>query len=155
LEKLASVDQKRAEVQAFLAEHATLLSRQASVQASWRRYRGRRLGPYYRLSSREGEKQCSLYLGRCPKMAEEVREALGALQGPLRHERELNREVRQIQTAIREEKQALDRDLLPRGLYRKGNEIRGWRALRRSSQAPTGPRETAPEASPGSQQTSM
>lgn len=128
LENPDFVDQKSAEVHRLLASHAVVLSRQGSVHQSWRYYRGRRLGPFYRLIYRQGGRQWSVYLGRDEGLANEVRQALRKLQAPLQH-RALDRQLALVKAMQKKQKQALDAELHRRGLYRKGNEIRGWRHL--------------------------
>ena len=50
-------------VRAWIFAHRRLLATQGTVTASWREYQGRRLGPFYRLAYREGNRQRSVYLG--------------------------------------------------------------------------------------------
>jgi hypothetical protein len=146
LENPESVDQKRAAVRRLLAELASTLRRQGSVQQSWRTYRGRRLGPFYRLAYREGGRQCSVYLGSDEELVNEVRQTLQVLQSPLRHDRQLERQLTLVKAALKDQKQALDGELRQQGLYRKGAEIRGWRSRPRKP-----PRQVpAPAATPGS-----
>lgn len=127
LEKPDFVDQKRAEVHRLLASHAAVLSRQGSVHQSCRYYRGRRLGPFYRLIYRQGGRQWSVYLGRDEGLANEVRQALRKMQAQLQRDRAMDRQLALVKATLKKQKQALDPELHRRGLYRKGNEIRGWR----------------------------
>jgi hypothetical protein len=138
VEKAESVDQRRARVLAFLAGHAEALCRGGSVQQSWRYRGGRRLGPFFRLAYREGAKQCSLYLGRDPALAGEVRAALRQLQAPLRQQREADHRLAEIRAELRQQRRALDGELAQRGLRRKGSEIRGWRTLKGPPREPPG-----------------
>jgi hypothetical protein len=133
LENRESVDQKRCQVQRFLEEHTTALSQQGSVQSSWRYHKGQRSGPFYRLSYRQGGRQCNLYLGRDHRLAAEVRLLLEKMQAPLRRRRQVDRQVQQIKAELKTQKHLLDQDLEQKGLYRKGHEIRGWRRFRKSS----------------------
>jgi hypothetical protein len=136
LENPDSVDQKRGRIHQFLRDHADALSQQGSVQRSWRYYQGRRLGPFYRLAYREGGRQCSLYLGSDPTLAEEVLGVLEQMQAPRRHLLETERQLQKIKAQLKSHKRALDGELEQRGLHRKGNEIRGWRHLRQSRREP-------------------
>ena len=57
-------DQKSHKALTLLREAPTRFACQGTVTTSWRTYRGRRLGPYYRLAWRENGRQRSIYLGR-------------------------------------------------------------------------------------------
>jgi hypothetical protein len=120
---LSSVDQNR--VLRLLADQRELFARQGGVHPSWRYYRGRRLGPFYRLLYRQDGKQRAVYLGADLALAEEVRAALGELQSPLRERRERRRLLEGARRALRAQMTELDRELKKVGLYRKGNEVRG------------------------------
>jgi hypothetical protein len=114
-----------AEIAVFLAAHAGLLARQGSVQPTWRRHRGRRLGPYYRLVYRDGGRQVAVYLGRDADLADAVRAELARLQAARRAGRLFARLVRAARAARRETIRDVDRRLRARGLYLKGYELRG------------------------------
>jgi hypothetical protein len=143
LENPEVVDQKRARIQKFLADHSAALSQQGTVQCSWRYHQGRRLGPFFRLAYREGGRQCSLYLGRNPQRADEVRKVLEQLQAPRRQMLETERQLTKIKAQLKSHKHTLDGELEQRGLHRKGNEIRGWRRLRQSRRQPPASRSSA------------
>ena len=131
MENKRSVDQKRAAVRRFMAEHAGMLSRQGSIITSWRRYKGQRLGPYHRLAFRLGHEQRSVYLGTDTALADEVRQALEKLRAPHRERLQLE----QVRRALRRELAArdadLDQELRLAGLHRKGRQILGWRGVKR------------------------
>jgi hypothetical protein len=139
LEKTESVTQKRREVFHFLGRYQDLLRRQGSVQAAWRLYRRRRLGPFYRLHFRENGRLKTLYLRGDVTLAAEVRQALADLQAPGRVRREIERQRGQVLAIFRATKRACGRELQARGLWLHGNEIRGWRGL------PCGPHPAARE----------
>jgi hypothetical protein len=130
-----SVAQNREQVMEFVAAHAGQLGRQGSVHAAWRSYRGRRLGPYFRLLFRLDCRQHSRYLGTDPAFAEEIRRLLAAMQAPLREGRVLARYRAQLRAALRQQKRELDGQLRRLGLYLKGSEIRGRRKPRPSARA--------------------
>jgi hypothetical protein len=131
------VAQKKDLVLRFIADHALILSRHGSVQATWRLYQGRRLGPFYRLVYRSERRQHSIYLGRQEGLAEEVRRLLAEMQAPVRQSRLLARTKRVARQALRGQKRELDQVLHEHGLYLKGHEVRGWRgALPRPSAKP-------------------
>ncbi len=64
----------------LLADHPDRFARQGAVVASWRTYRGRRLGPYYRLAWRENRRQRSIYLGPGGPLVDEARRRLHQAQ---------------------------------------------------------------------------
>jgi len=104
-----------------------LFFRQGHVAATWRRRDGKTFGPYYRLSYRDGGRQCSVYLGRAGALVERVRQALGAIQQSLAQHRMFNRMRRQILASLRITKLRVRALLRPFGLRLKGFEVRGWR----------------------------
>jgi len=129
LENGQVVDQNLHPALELIASQPRLFQGQGSVVAGWRRYRGRRLGPYYRLVYRHRGRQCSVYLGRSGELAERVRAALKQLQAPLRRFREFARVRARIKASLRRERAWLDAELRKSGLYLKGFEPRGWRQL--------------------------
>jgi hypothetical protein len=131
------VDQKRRAILRFLTEHPELFGRQGTVHPSWRAYRGRRLGPFFRLAFRQAGKQQSIYLGCDPAFAAEVRATLEQLQAPVQTERELRKLCATARQALAEQKRRLDHELTPLGLYRQGSEVRGWRGAASSLGADT------------------
>ena len=125
MENPQTVDQTAHRALDLIASQAGLFARQGAVVATWRDYRGRKLGPYYRLAYRENGRQRSVYLGRCPTLVARVREALAAVQAPLRQSRALRRMKTQAKAAFRAAKAELDRRLRPIGLFLKGMETMG------------------------------
>lgn len=127
MEKSDLVDQKIAEVKRLLASRPDIFLRQGTVVESWREYRGRRLGPYFRLAYRDGNRQGSVYLGRSVQLADAVRTLLNE-----QHRDQVNqRQLRRLQASARAELRKIRRrwaqDLRQFGLYLHGSEIRGWR----------------------------
>ena len=127
MENRDSVDQKRAAVKRFLAEHATALAHQGSIVQSWRHYQGRRLGPYYRIACRDGRAQRSVYLGMDRELVNEVRRVLEELQRPSRDRRQFEQVRRAVGRQLAVQQAELDQELARANLYRKGWQILGWR----------------------------
>jgi tRNA/tmRNA/rRNA uracil-C5-methylase (TrmA/RlmC/RlmD family) len=121
---------KRQDILQTLAARPDLFGRQGVVVATWRSYRGRRLGPYYRVEFRHGDKHQSIYLGACAGFAEEVRQWLRDLKRPIRQERAYRRERAKLRAVLRRQKHRLDVELEKIGLYLKGYEVRGFRRAR-------------------------
>jgi len=137
MENRQVVDQTPHAALTLIASRPTLFARQGSVVASWRHYRGRRLGPYYRLAYRQNGRQCSVYLGRCDQLVRRVRAELQKRQSPWRRCRALARMRTRLKASLRREKACLDVHLRKLGLYLKGFKSRGWagktlRTVRRS-----------------------
>src|SRR4030042_6599751 len=88
MENRKTVDQNTHRALGLIASRPTLFARQGAVVATWRRYGGRRLGPYFRLAYREAGRQCSVYLGRAGRGVEAARGAWAELQRPLKRHRE-------------------------------------------------------------------
>jgi hypothetical protein len=127
LENRETVDQKTHPALALIAAEPGRFRRQGVVVAGWRTYRGRKLGPYYRLAFRRDARQCSVYLGRCRELADRVRAALKRLREPLRRARQIARMRAAVKASLRREKLRLEGQLRKFGLYLKGFETRGWR----------------------------
>ena len=138
-EKSKNVDQKkRLAVLAFLDAHRTLLARQGTIVASYRSYRGRRLGPYYRLAFRDAGKPRSFYLGSDPGVVAVARESLQRVQAAGRGDRHTRQLRRALRAGLRRSKRAMAGELGELGLRMRGFEIYGWRQL--------APRRLAPAA---------
>lgn len=122
------VDQRRMKVERFFVEHREAISRQGVVVATYRHRDGRRLGPYFRLSCRIGKRQVSIYLGADEQLIRFARDYLSRLQ----HARKVNMQMAKLRRRLRRQARlarlSLDAELKPLGLYRQGNEIRGWRS---------------------------
>ena len=113
-----------ARIEAQLLARQELLASSGRVEENWRTYRQRRLGPYYRLVFRENKQKRSIYLGRCPILAERVRRFLADLQRPARERRYLRRLRRKTRAALRLETKTLAAYLAPLGFHVKGGFIR-------------------------------
>jgi len=127
MENRESVDQNTNRALGLIAARPELFGRQGAVVATWRKYRGRRLGPYFRLAYREAGRQCSVYLGRAGRVVETVRARLAELQRPLKRYREYRQARAQIKASLGPVKRELDRRLRRLGLRLQGFEVRGWR----------------------------
>jgi len=129
MQNQTTVSQKAQErfeqVRAYLEAHRALFSTQGSVVATWRVWQGRKLGPYFRLAFREGRRQCSLYLGRCQWLAEQVRGLLGRIQEHVRWRRQSFRLQREARAALRKAKAQLKAIMAIYGVRMKGFEFRG------------------------------
>ena len=136
MEKSDLDDQKIAarldRVEAQLSAHPALFATQGAVLATWRTYRGRRLGPYFRVSWRERGRQRSIYLGRSEELASRVRRLLDDRHRPRREKRRFERLKAQVRASLRRCKARLKEELAMIGIHLKGFEFRGAaRALAR------------------------
>jgi len=86
-----SVDQKssmrRVELLAKIRQAAPAVATAGSIVETWRTYRGRRLGPYYRLAYRESGIQRSIFIGGDSQLVAAARELLAELQADERARR--------------------------------------------------------------------
>jgi hypothetical protein len=113
---------------ALLREDPTRFATQGTVVETWRTYRARRLGPYYRLAWRENGHQRAIYLGRQSPLVDEVRRLLHEAQTIRRMIREHRRRqalfkqhvIRPLQRYVKEMFR-----LFGNGLYVKGSNIGG------------------------------
>ncbi len=114
-------------VQLFFEANPQIFARQGTVAATWRTYKGKRLGPYYQLTYRHQDRQHWLYLGRSEQLANQVRELLNHLHRP-RDERRINRRLlSQARVSLRLAKAQLKQACADRSITLKGWEFRGVR----------------------------
>ena len=140
MEKSQVVDQKATErferVRSYLVARPALFAAQGVVVATSRRYRGRRLGPYFQLAWREAGRQRRFYLGRSLELVDRVRKLLDQLQQPHRRRRLFARLKRQARSALRRWMAEIRPQMAQWGIQLKGFEFRGTRrALRRYTHA--------------------
>ena len=102
-------------VRQLLDDRRSVFARRGSVVATYRRYRGRRLGPYYALIFREEghrrDPQRTVYLGGNAELADAVRRVLTKTQAPrdqIRDERRAQRRrIAQTEARLRTVDQTL------------------------------------------------
>jgi hypothetical protein len=117
----------------------SVFARQGTIVASYRAYRGHKLGPYYRLIYRAAGRQCSVYLGKSEKILAQVRRLLEKLQKPLKSRQILQHAQKTAQADLKRHMAQFRIDLLRVGLQLRGYSVRGWRrfrALRSTSLVP-------------------
>jgi hypothetical protein len=114
-------------VESHLLQHPALFATQGSVAATYRTYRGRRLGPYFQLVYRQDGRKRSIYLGRSQELADRVRQLLDQLQTPHRQRRLSKRLTAQVRSSLRLWKDRLRNVLVLWGITLKGFEFRGVR----------------------------
>ena len=121
----------RQRITELIAANTSTFAHQGSVVEGWRDYRGRRLGPYFRLAFRVDGRQKSIYLGADKTLADDIRKRLTALQEVRRKQQALSHLRALIKKSLANHRQRLQAELAEVGLYLKGNEIRGIRNLNR------------------------
>ncbi|MBN2579784.1 MAG: DUF1678 domain-containing protein [Pirellulales bacterium] len=121
----------------------SVLARQGTIIASYRTYRGQKLGPYYRLAFRDEGRQRSIYLGKSEIILRQVRNLLEKLQKPLKTRHNLRHAQKVMQAAMKKHMARFRVDLLRVGLQLRGYAVRGWRRYRRlrSQRTPQAPRD--------------
>jgi hypothetical protein len=131
MEKTAFDDQKIAarfeRVRAQVLAHPALFANQGFVAATWRTYRGRRLGPYFRVSYRESGRQRSIYLGRSEELADRVRRLLADVQRRRRKRRLFAKLEAEVRASLRRHKARFKEYLAQWDIRLKGWEFRGAR----------------------------
>jgi len=127
LENRNLVDQKFRDICDRIESRLDVFAHQGTIVESWRTYSGRKLGPYYRLSYRDGEKQQSIYLGKSKEFADRVKQRLDEIQSPVKQQRRMERIISCARAELREHKRRWNADLEKFGLSSKGYEVRGWR----------------------------
>jgi len=99
----------------LLDERPKVFARRGSVVATYRRYRGRRLGPYYALIFREEghrrDPQRTVYLGGNAELADAVRRVLTKTQAPRNQIRDERRAQRRRIAQTEAQLRTIDRTL--------------------------------------------
>ena len=113
----------------FIQNNAQTFARCGSVVATYRTRGTNRYGPYYRIAYRVAGRQCSIYLGRCKKLADRARTLLARLQQPRDYRRQCRKAERQRRTTLRRVIRHWQQTIRSYGLNLRGCEIRGWRTL--------------------------
>lgn len=111
---------------AAIAANPWLFARQGAVVASQRRVGQCMYGPYYHLDFRQAGRHRSIYLGRPGPVVEQVRQALAAVQGPVRERDALGQIEREARASLRIARRGLNGALGALGLRLQGAEVRGW-----------------------------
>jgi hypothetical protein len=101
-----------------------------SLVATWRNYRGRRLGPYYYFRYRAAGRRNSIYLGGEGPSVERVRQELANRQRLWAERQVLHDLRRQALASLRIHKRSLQNEISRLGLRLQGWEVRGWRTSR-------------------------
>ena len=84
-------------LQRQLLENKELIARDGCLGAIWKTYRGKRLGPYYRVEFRLNRTTRTIYIGRDEELVKMVREMIDELKQSRREDRL----IRQARTAAR------------------------------------------------------
>ncbi len=127
------------QVRAAILAHAAFFVDYGFVEATWRTYRGHRLGPYFRVRCRQrsgrhalgsgaAPRPTSIYLGRSPELAARAGNLLDDLQQYTRNKRRCEELHRQVRRSLTGAKQELRRLLAERGTVQRWFE----RSLRAS-----------------------
>lgn len=147
MEKCSFVDQKVEPkfpaIREFILDRRPVFLRQGSVVATWRSYRGNRLGPFYSLRYRIDGRQAAIYLGRSAALVRQVRNLLRDIQ----QARQIARLKRQARAEFRRQKRLLEQDLASMGLSLRGFEVQGWRGVERGD-LPVAPANSFKEGKP-------
>ena len=102
-------------VRQLLDDRRSVFARRGSVVATYRRYRGRRLGPYYALIFREEghrrDPQRTVYLGGNAELADAVRRVLTKTQAPRNQIRDERRAQRRRIAQTEAQLRTIDRTL--------------------------------------------
>jgi hypothetical protein len=103
---------------------APALAESGAIRATWRTYRGRRLGPYFRVVYCYRGRQKWIYVGRSAELAGRLRQLLALFQAPAAERRQLRRLCVAARRALRTQKAAWQAELARHGLLAKGFELR-------------------------------
>ena len=112
----------------FIRQNAQIFAQNGSVVATYRTRGTKRYGPYYRVAYRAAGRQCSVYIGRCKRLAIRARKLLARLQRPRDYRRLCRRANRERKAATRQVIRWWQHTIRSYGFDLRGCEIRGWRA---------------------------
>jgi hypothetical protein len=123
-----------------ISDLKSLIARQGVIVASWKTYRGRKLGPYYRLAYRANGRQRSIYLGKSPNLLPLVRRLLKNIQYTNKFRRTVLKNCKILEKEAQDHFALLRLQLRQVGLKIQGDTIRGLRHHRAAS-CPPAPRQ--------------
>ena len=113
---------------ALVNAHPRKFAHGGLVAATWKYYKGRKLGPYYRLQFRVQGRTRHVYLGREGPRVQAVRERLAELHAVLARRRMYDKMVKRARAQVHVDLAALQRQLAAAGLRSKAIQVRGLRA---------------------------
>jgi hypothetical protein len=113
---------------ALLNAHPRKFANVGLVVPTWKYYKGRKLGPYYRLQFRLQGRTRHVYLGREGPRVQAVRERLAELHAVLARRRMYDKMVKRARAQVHVDLAALQRQLAAAGLRSKAIQVRGLRA---------------------------
>ncbi len=114
------VEARFARIQSQILARQDIISHYGHLESYWKTYRGKRLGPYYKVVFWDAGRRKSIYFGRNEDLAKWVRELLARLQHEHRQRTYLRQLRNKIRRALRHEKAKLGEMLAPRGFRMKG-----------------------------------
>ena len=108
----------------FIRQNAQIFAQNGSVVATYRTRGTKRYGPYYRVAYRADGRQCSIYIGRCKRLAIRARKLLARLQQPRDYRRLCCRANRERKVAMRQVIRWWQHTIRSYGFDLRGCEIR-------------------------------
>jgi hypothetical protein len=121
-----------------LLAHQELIAKDGCLAATWKNYRGKRLGPYYRVEFRQDRAVKTIYLGRDPLLVEFATALIDDIKKPSRQKRYLRRLRAEIRASLRRTFAEAEQFVAPFGYHRRGLSFRKIRTDQKSrvGQAP-------------------
>jgi hypothetical protein len=108
------------QLQTQVLEHRELIKQDGCIGATWKTYRGKRLGPYYRVEFRENSAIKTIYIGRNEELTKMASALIEKLKQPCREDRLLRRARAAARAALRHSLADAETYLAPLGYYRRG-----------------------------------
>jgi hypothetical protein len=103
-----------------ILERKNLIAIDGTVAASWVNYRGKRLGPYYRVAFRENRTLRAIYIGRDEQLAKIAKDLLDELKRSRREGRWLRRMRAAARDALLRSLAEAETFVAPLGYHRRG-----------------------------------
>jgi hypothetical protein len=120
-------------IAAKINAQAHVFAHQGFIMSSYRYHRGRKLGPYFRLTYRdENNRQRSIYIGPYEDIARRVQSLLDDLKTPHIRRRQFTQILAIIRTQLNRHRKQSEIEFAKHGLYSRGFSIRGLRNLKRT-----------------------
>jgi hypothetical protein len=115
-----------------LLAHQELIANDGCLAATWKTYRGKRLGPYYRVEFRQDRAVKTIYLGRDPLLVEYAAALIDDIKKPNRQKRYLRRLRAEIRASLRRSFAEAEQFVAPFGYHRRGLSFRKIRTDQKS-----------------------
>ena len=107
-------------LQTQVLKYNELIAQDGCIGEIWKTYRGKRLGPYYRVEFRENRATRTIYIGRDEQLAKMASAMIDELKHPRREDRIIRRARMAARAALRRSLAEAEALAAPLGYRRRG-----------------------------------